>query len=117
MYEKEREPITTPLRTRDIARLKRPLRLRRDARQMPPLPVLPVNQRRVLRHAIVPHHHRPLLPLDARLEVRAVREVVVQELEDRIRLLLLEPDNVAGNCVCQPPSRQAPSGNSHCGFT
>jgi hypothetical protein len=64
---------------------------------VPPLPVLPVDERRVLRHAVVPHHHGPLLPLDARLEVGAVREVVVQELEDCVRLLLFEADDVAGD--------------------
>lgn len=66
---------------------------------MAPLPVLPVDQRRVLRDAVVPHHDRALLPLDARLEVGAVREVVVQELEQRVRLFLLEADDVAGDCV------------------
>lgn len=64
---------------------------------MPPLAVLPVNQRRVLRDAVVPDHDGAGLPLDARLEVGAVREVVVQELEEGVRLLLLEADDVAGD--------------------
>jgi hypothetical protein len=81
-----------------VRRLKRPLSLRRDPRQMPPLPILPVNQRRVLRHPVIPNYHGPLLPLDARLEVGAVRKMVVQELENRIRLLLFEADNVARDC-------------------
>jgi len=78
---------------------------------MPPLAVLPVNQRRMLRHSVIPDNNRPLLPLDARLEVRTIREMVIQELENRIRLLLLEADNVTSNyyilsvlCSHQPPS-------------
>lgn len=69
---------------------------------MPPLPALPIHQGRVLRHAVVPDDDGALLPLDAGLEIGAVREMVVQELEERIRLLLLETDDVTCNCItCQ----------------
>lgn len=65
---------------------------------MPALSVLPVNQRRVLSDSVIPHDHSPFGPLDAGLEVSAIGKMVVQELEDGVRLFLLEPDNVAGDC-------------------
>lgn len=64
---------------------------------MPPLPVLPVDQRRVLRDAVVPDDNGALLPLDAGLEVGAEGEVVVQEFEQRVGFFFLEADNVAGD--------------------
>jgi hypothetical protein len=73
--------------------------LRRDAGQVAALPVLPVDERRVLRDAVVPHDDGALLPLDARLEVAAKREVVVQELEQRVRLFLFQAYNVARDCM------------------
>ena len=78
--------------------LKRPLGLRRDAGQVAALPVLPVDEGRVLRDAVVPHDDGALLPLDTRLEVAAKGEVVVQELEQRVRLFLLQAYNVARDC-------------------
>lgn len=56
---------------------------------MPPLPALPVHQRRVLRHAVVPHDDGVLLPLHARVEVGAPGDVLVEEIQDRVRLFLL----------------------------
>ena len=64
---------------------------------MPPLPARPVNQRRVLRHAVIPDHNGARCPLDARLEVCSVREVVVQKLEERVGLFFLEADDVASD--------------------
>jgi len=75
-----------------------PLGLRRDTRKVPPLPILPVHQSRVLRHPVVPDHDGPFFPLDPSLEVGAVREVVVQELEEGVGLFLLEADDLAGDC-------------------
>lgn len=43
--------------------------------------------------SVVPHNHRPRRPLDARLQVLRKSNVVVQELEQEIRLLLLEAHN------------------------
>lgn len=51
---------------------------------MPPLSVLPVDERRVLGHSVVPDDHGALLPLDAHLEVGSVGQVVVQELKKGI---------------------------------
>lgn len=65
-------------------RLVRSLSLRRDASQMSPLPVLPVNQGRVLRDPVVPDNDGAGLPLDAGLEIGAVREVIVEELEEGV---------------------------------
>jgi len=86
-----------------VRSLIRPLRLGGDSGQMPALAVLPVDESRVLGDAVVPDDDSALLPLDADLEVGAVGEVVVQELEDGVRLLLLEADDVTGDCgpVCQ----------------
>lgn len=66
----------------------RPLGLWRDSGQVPALATLPVDQRRVLRHAVVPHNHGLLLPLDTGLEVSTESKMVVQELQERVRLLL-----------------------------
>jgi hypothetical protein len=54
-----------------------------------------VGRRRVRRHPVIPHHHRPRLIPRADLEVRALREVVVQELQQELGLLLAEADDVA----------------------
>jgi hypothetical protein len=78
-------------------RLERPLSLRRDTRQMPPLPVLPIHQGRVLRHTIIPNDHRPLFPLDTGLEVGAEGQVVVEELENGVGLFLFQTYDVAGD--------------------
>lgn len=75
-----------------------PLGLGRDPRQVPPLAVLPVHQRRVLRHPVVPHDDGALLPLDSGLEVGALAQVLVQEGEQGIRFFLLQADNIACDC-------------------
>jgi hypothetical protein len=41
-------------------------------------------------HTVVPNNHRVLLPLQASLEIRAQSDVLVQEIEQVVRLLLLE---------------------------
>lgn len=64
---------------------------------MSSLPVLPVQQCRVLRHAIVPYHDGAFLPLHPCVEVGACGDVVVQELEDGLALFSLETDDVARN--------------------
>lgn len=51
----------------------------------------------MLCNTIVPNDDGALLPLDPRLEVGSVGEVVVEEFEQGVRLLLLETNNVAGN--------------------
>jgi hypothetical protein len=83
-------------------RLKWLLRLRSDAGQMPPLPIVPVEDGRVLRHPVVPDHDGSLLPPDTNLEVGAEGQVVVEKLEQGVRLLLLQADDVAGDySTCQ----------------
>lgn len=79
----------------------RALSLRRDTSQVPSLPILPVNNCAMLCDSVIPHNHRASLPLDADLEVSAVRQVVVKELEKRIRLLRLQADDAAGDYVGQ----------------
>lgn len=64
---------------------------------MPALTVRPVEDSRVLRDPVVPNHDGALLPLDACLEVGAVGQVVVQELEQRVGLFAFQADNVAGD--------------------
>lgn len=59
---------------------------------------LPVDDGRVLRDAVVPDDDSALLPLDAGLEVRPVRQVVVQEPEEHFRLLVLEADDAPRDC-------------------
>jgi hypothetical protein len=75
----------------------RPLGLRRDASEVPPLSALPVHQRRMTRLAVIPNNDRSFLPLDTRLEVGAVGDVVVQKFEQCIALFLLQPDDIASD--------------------
>ena len=56
----------------------------------------------MLRHAVVPHHHGALPPLHTGLEIGTVRQVVVQELEKRVGLFLLQADDVPGNWIGSP---------------
>ena len=53
----------------------------------------------MLGDTVVPNDDSALLPLDARLEVGTVCKVIIQELEDRLGLLLLQANNVAGDYV------------------
>ncbi len=73
------------------------LGLRRDSCQVPPGTGAPVCNSRVLSHSVVPNDDGSLLPLDPRVEIRSVGKMVIQELEDRVGLLLLQPDNVPGD--------------------
>jgi len=82
---------------RDEGGLERALGLGRDPRQVPPLSVLPVQQCRVLRDAVIPDHHGALLPFYASLEVGTEADVLVQELQDSVTLLFLQADDFAGN--------------------
>ena len=64
---------------------------------MSPLPILPVNQRRMLRHPVIPHHDSSLGPLDAGLKVRAVGQMIIKELEQGVGFFLFEADDFAGD--------------------
>lgn len=80
---------------RDEGRLVRPLSLGRQSCEMATLARLPIDEGAVLSDSVVPDDDRLLIPLDAGLEVSAVREVIVEELEDGVGLLLLEADDLA----------------------
>lgn len=82
-------------------RLIRPLSLRRDSSQMPSLATLPVNNCTVLGDTIIPNNNSTGFPANASLDVCAVRQVVIQELENRVGLFLLQADNVTGNWARQ----------------
>jgi hypothetical protein len=45
--------------------------------------------------AVVPERDRVRLPVEADLEVRVVRDLVEEEVEDRVRLRLRDPDDAA----------------------
>lgn len=77
--------------------LKWRLSLWRDAGQVAALAILPINESRVQSHAVIPDDNGLLGPLDAGLEVGAVGDVVVEELEEVVGLLLLEADDIAGD--------------------
>lgn len=62
---------------------------------MPPRPVFPVKESGVGRNSVVPHHDCSRSPLHAGLEILALREMVVQEVEEIVALLLLVADNTA----------------------
>ena len=53
----------------------------------------------MLRDAVVPNHDGAGLPLDAGLEVSALGEVGVEEVEEGVGLFLLEADDLAGDCT------------------
>ena len=46
--------------------------------------------------SVVPDNHRSVLPSGSNVEVGALGNDLVQEVQDQIRLLLLETDNVSG---------------------
>ena len=53
----------------------------------------------MLRHAVIPDDYGTLVPLDAGLEVSALGEVGVEEVEGGVGLFLLEADDLAGDCT------------------
>lgn len=55
--------------------------------------ILPIQQRRVRCHTIIPHHHRPGRPLDAGLEILTFGNVIVEEVEQVVALFFLEADD------------------------
>lgn len=63
---------------------------------MPTLTILPVDQGRVERNPVIPNHHRLLLPLNSSLEISAKSDVIIQKLQQRIRLFLFIAYDVAG---------------------
>lgn len=77
-----------------------------DASEMSPLAALPVDEGTVLCDPVVPDDDRAGLPPDAGLEVGAVREVVVEEFEQRVGLFLFQADNVASDWI--PVSHMRP---------
>lgn len=70
--------------------------LGRQSRQMPSLAILPVQDRRVGSHSIVPADHRALLPLHACLEISAEGYMVVEEFQQVIALFLLQSNDPSG---------------------
>lgn len=93
-----------------------------EAGEVATLAVLPVDDGTVLRDAVVPDDDGAFLPLDAGLEVGAVREMVIQELENGIRLFLLEPNDFTGDCCPLLANQRSMvvkerGQNLHCGLT
>lgn len=64
---------------------------------MPPLAVLPIDESTVLSDSVVPDDDGLVLPLDASLEVGALCQMGVQEVEDGVGLLLLQSDDITGD--------------------
>jgi hypothetical protein len=56
--------------------------------------ILPIDQRRMGGNSIIPNDDRVGLPLDAAVQILAVREMVIQELEQEVALFLLKPNDV-----------------------
>lgn len=56
-----------------------------------------VEQRRVESNAVIPNNDGARLPLDAGVEVSAIGLVVIEELEEVVRFLLLEADDLTGD--------------------
>lgn len=87
-----------PLRVTLKRRLKWRLSLRSQSGDVTPLAILPVKHSRVASHAVVPDNNSTRLPADSGLKVLRESDVVIQEFQQVVRLLLLESDNVAGDC-------------------
>ena len=64
---------------------------------MPPGSGVPIRKCRMLRHPVVPNDNGAFLPLHPRVEVSSEGKVVVQKFENRIRLFLLEADDITGD--------------------
>lgn len=74
-------------------RLVRRLSLWRNPRNMPTCAIIPIQQRRMRSHTVIPHHHRARRPLDTHLKVLTFGNVIVEEVEQVLALLLFEADN------------------------
>lgn len=74
---------------RNKGSLVRDLRLRCNPRQMPALASLPVHNSAMLGNAVIPDNHGAFLPLDSGLKVGAICKVIIEELENGIRLFFL----------------------------
>ena len=61
---------------------------------MPSSTILPINQWRVSCHSIIPHHNSLGCPPDPTLDILREGHVIVQELQEVVALLLLEPNNI-----------------------
>ncbi len=85
-------------------RFVRSLGLGGDPGQVPALSILPVDQGGVLRNPVVPDDNGARLPPNSRVEVGAERDVLIQELENGIRLFLLEPNNITSDCITDTAS-------------
>jgi hypothetical protein len=75
---------------------KRRLSLRRNSSKMPPRSIFPVKESGVGRDSVVPYHDCSWSPLHASLEILALREMVVQEVEKVVTLLFFIPNNASG---------------------
>lgn len=51
----------------------------------------------MLRISVIPHHDGSLLPFDSRLKIGSKCNMVVKEVQNEFRLLLLEADNLSGD--------------------
>lgn len=63
---------------------------------MPPRTILPIQKSGMASHAVIPNYHCPRRPLHSRLEILALGDVIVQEVEKVVALFFLKPDNAAG---------------------
>jgi hypothetical protein len=78
-------------------RLERPLSLRSDTSKVPSLAVLPVNESTMLSDSVVPDDDSLVLPLDASLEIGALCQMGVQEVENGVGFLLFQSDNITSD--------------------
>lgn len=63
----------------------------RDASNMSPLPILPINQRCMLRHSVVPNDDCVFFPFDANMEICTESDMVIKEFQEHVTLFLLHP--------------------------
>ena len=76
----------------------------------------PIDECRMLCHAVVPYYDGAGLPLDTGMEVGTEGDVVIQELEQRVRFFLLQTDDFAGDYPeGQLQIRERPSCSTPCG--
>lgn len=64
---------------------------------MPSLTTLPVYQRGMLCDSIIPNYNCSAFPFDPGLKISSVGKVVIEKLQQGVRFLFLETNNLTNN--------------------
>lgn len=81
---------------RAVSCLIRSLSLWCGSSNVPPRTVSPIDHGRMSSHSVVPDHNSLPCLLDTALDILRERHMIIQELEQVVTFLLLEPNNISG---------------------